>query len=189
MGAKEKIQNAVLALLEEKRDFSSISVSDIVRAAGVHRSTFYYHFYDPSDIFCDMLASFMDDYADIADKLGSGNHESAPLLICTHFYNNRRLVSAALRSSFRESFCQQVVRTYVEMFRLVDVWIRDPETGKTCIFPHDDKFEFYLYSTGYAFLGRMIWWAERGFFESPEALLRYSFDITSMDISSLNRPL
>ena len=41
--ANTRLENAFLKLIEEK-PFSKITVNDIVKEAGVHRNTFYYHY-------------------------------------------------------------------------------------------------------------------------------------------------
>lgn len=62
--AREKIERAMLTLVDARR-FSDITVGEIIRCAGVNRSTFYYHYCDKfalrdaivDDLLCQLRSS------------------------------------------------------------------------------------------------------------------------------------
>lgn len=62
---KEKIEAVFLELLKEK-DISKISVSEICRLAGIHRTTFYGHF---EDIYALMRSIVGEMYTQLLDFL------------------------------------------------------------------------------------------------------------------------
>lgn len=57
----KKMDNAMLALLEEK-PFDSISVTDVCKAAHVHRSTFYSHYENTRDLLNEVKDTVMADF-------------------------------------------------------------------------------------------------------------------------------
>lgn len=68
--AKQKIKDALVDLLDEK-DFKKISILDIVRRAGVGRSTYYYHYFEQrevlEDVFNDVFERFCDTQRDVTE--------------------------------------------------------------------------------------------------------------------------
>ena len=70
--AKQKIKDALVELLAEK-DFEKISILDIVRRAGVGRSTYYYHYFEQrevlDDVFNDVFERFCDALRDDDETL------------------------------------------------------------------------------------------------------------------------
>lgn len=52
--SREALQTALFRLMQDQ-PYNNISVSDIVRQAGVNRSTFYAHYQDKDDLFRDCL--------------------------------------------------------------------------------------------------------------------------------------
>ena len=56
--ARERLIEAFWALLEE-RPYAQITLSDVARAAGVRRNTFYYHYANVSDLAEDALRGYI----------------------------------------------------------------------------------------------------------------------------------
>ena len=55
---KESLQNSLLELCRTE-DFASLSISNIVDAAGVNRSTFYQHYADKETLLADALDAYV----------------------------------------------------------------------------------------------------------------------------------
>lgn len=60
VGVVDSLLSATLGLLEEKQ-FSDISVADMLTAAGVSRATFYFYFASKFSVLCALLQRAMDD--------------------------------------------------------------------------------------------------------------------------------
>lgn len=70
----EKIIDAALALFKEK-GYADVSVSDISRAAGIPRSSFYSLFSGKDDVIIYMLQGFKSDYQQILTILASAQND------------------------------------------------------------------------------------------------------------------
>ncbi|MCD8023168.1 MAG: TetR/AcrR family transcriptional regulator [Lachnospiraceae bacterium] len=77
---KEKIETIFSELLK-KKDISEITVSEICRLAGIHRTTFYGHYEDIYDLMAKMIADFyvkmMDNFLPV-DEIDGATWGSAP---------------------------------------------------------------------------------------------------------------
>lgn len=69
---KRLLKDALISLLKEK-DFEKINISELCRAAGINRATFYKHYTTPHDIVLDMENDIM---STIQKPMGSLTTES-----------------------------------------------------------------------------------------------------------------
>lgn len=93
-----KMKKGLLVCLKSKA-FNDISVSDITRASGVCRATFYRIFDTPTDV----LAYTCDSYAEklireIKEKRGSMNRDSFLRFILTNWMENAEVIEAIMKS-------------------------------------------------------------------------------------------
>ena len=58
----DKMINALMTLLQ-KKDFAAITVTELCRAAGVQRSTFYAHYSDTAELLQEMTERLLNDFA------------------------------------------------------------------------------------------------------------------------------
>ena len=70
----ESLTTALFDLLR-RHDLTEISISELCRTAGVHRTTFYGHYADIYAFASDSFARMLDDLADVAE-LDAADHES-----------------------------------------------------------------------------------------------------------------
>ena len=68
--ANTRLENAFLKLIEEK-PFSKITVNDIVKEAGVHRNTFYYHYQSIPAMLSEICRRMTDKMFDIYQNVQS----------------------------------------------------------------------------------------------------------------------
>ena len=84
--AVEKITDGLLALMGEKQ-FGEITVSDIVRRAGVGRASFYRHFDSKEAVVRHHLARLLKEWG--REFEASGNLEELGPSLLRHFYGHR----------------------------------------------------------------------------------------------------
>lgn len=77
--ANTKLEAAFLKLIEE-RPFSKITVNDIVREAGVHRNTFYYHYQSIPAMLGEICRKMTAQMFDIYEKVQSPSDCILPLV-------------------------------------------------------------------------------------------------------------
>lgn len=91
ISAKQYIDYAFLQLLEAQ-SFKEISVKDIVRKAGISRSTFYLHYQDKYDLLDKVREQLTDtflSYYDVPDQDINEDISSRTVLgLCQHIYDN-----------------------------------------------------------------------------------------------------
>lgn len=175
MAAREKICHALLELLKEK-DVNDITVSELIHLAGVSRSSYYYYFYRPKSILDDMLQDFLKTYAEILDSLGhsfpgGSNQRDAAMRLARHFYEHKTLVSRLFFSNSYEKFHSDLIRLYISALEAHDIYAGTSDAGPLEKIEDASLIGLYAYSEGYAFAGRMEWWARGGFAITPEELL------------------
>lgn len=120
--AKEKIKAALVELLNEK-DFEKISILDIVRRAGVGRSTYYYHYFEQQevldDVFTDVFERFCDTQRKIAEPPYSkemNNSEGALYLISASMVDFLLISKEFLKTLFFGSVSRQFAEGYRDYF-------------------------------------------------------------------------
>lgn len=136
--AKEKIKAALVELLNEK-DFEKISILDIVRRAGVGRSTYYYHYFEQQevldDVFTDVFERFCDTQRKIAEPPYSKemtNSEGALYLISASMVDFlltskeflKTLFFGSVSRQFAEGYRDYFVRTYTTIHPSESVYDR-----------------------------------------------------------------
>lgn len=67
---KKAIQRAMIDLVCEK-SLEKISITDIVRKAGISRSTYYYHYYEQKEIIQDLMNKMYEDSISYIDSLAN----------------------------------------------------------------------------------------------------------------------
>jgi AcrR family transcriptional regulator len=99
---KESLQNSLLELCRTQ-DFASLSISNIVDAAGVNRSTFYQHYADKETLLADALDTYVTQAQAQLDAASADGLEVHPrdliLRYFLHVRDNIALYQTALSSS------------------------------------------------------------------------------------------
>ncbi len=89
---REALFGAFMALVLE-RDYSRITVEDVLNRAGVSRSTFYQHFANLDDLLLSSMAPLL---AILAVTAAQGSSDRLPWLL-EHFWTNRRYAKGVLQ--------------------------------------------------------------------------------------------
>lgn len=153
---KSYIVEALLILLEEK-DFQNITIDELVKKAGVNRSTYYRHFTGKEDVIFYFLDSVMSDYL---EKIQLQKPDLKTYLhnLFTHFmkYKKQMLViyhaglSGVLLNVLEKHFHSQI------------------DTGK----PLTEQYKVSFYIGG--IFNHLLMWFSRDMQESPEEMTKYS---------------
>lgn len=170
---REAIFGAFIRLLERK-NFSQITVGEIIAAADVGRATFYAHFETKDNL----LTALCDDlFCHIFDGSGGESHrhlfrcdapESAFLHLLRHLLNNDNHILTLLSGENHRLFTQQFeahLRQLVAEQLPVFAGRRDPRL------PED----FWIDHIAATFVQTVRWWAEQGMAESPETVAQYFY--------------
>ena len=147
--AKTKIKRAFIELLSEK-DFEKISILDIVRRAGVGRSTYYYHYFEQrevlSDVFEDVFSRFFEMQRSIASETDTdteqdiGTEQNAPETPERLYDLSASMVDYLLRNNelMKTLFFGSVSKEFEENYR------RYFERSYTVLHPSETAYDRYL---------------------------------------------
>lgn len=147
-----------------KKPLSKITISDITKACGVNRMTFYYHFHDIYDL---IDWTFHDE---LYEPMGSEQYteetfRNGVTAVIKRIQSNKSFVMNVYRSVGREK-----VETYLykSLFPVVSHFIEKELQGVPV--PPDDK-KFYTDFYVYAFSGVIQHWMSYDMKEDPNVLI------------------
>ena len=172
---REAIFSAFVTLLA-KKDFSQITVGEIIEKADVGRATFYAHFETKDflmkefceDLFCHIFDAAQESERDHRHIFDCEEHESVFLHLFRHLYQNDNHILDLLSSRNNEVFLryfrsnlQKLAESQLPMFA----------ERKDESLPSD----FWANHVSYTFVETVRWWVENGMRESPETIARYFY--------------
>lgn len=174
---REAIFSAFTELLS-KRDFSQITVGEIIEKADIGRATFYSHFETKDFLlkeFCEELFCHIFDvenneehgHKHIFDCNGS---DSVFLHLFQHLKNNDNNILALLSSQNNELFLKYF-KADLEM--LIESQLSVFESRKSNDIP-DSFWKNHITST---FIETIKWWIKNGMKESPDVITIYFFKV------------
>lgn len=170
---REAIFTAFVALLA-KKDFSQITVGEIIEKADVGRATFYSHFETKEFLmkeFCEDL------FCHIFDRMEEGEEEHRHIFDCdmsgsvflhllNHLQKNDNHILELLTSRNNELFMGYFKRNLEELV-----------VSQLPLFIHrkDERLpdSFWLNHIVSTFVETVRWWADHGRKESPETIVEY----------------
>ena len=170
---REAIFSAFTQLLS-KKDFSQITVGEIIESADVGRATFYSHF-ETKDF---LLKEFCEElFCHIFDTQNHNNHghrhifdcdgtDSTFLHLFRHLQKNDNNILTLLSSQNNELFLRYF-RSNLEV--LIDSQLSLFESQKSSKLP-DSFWKNHIIST---FIETLKWWVDNGLKESPETITQY----------------
>lgn len=175
-GAKERIVQALVSLMKRK-PLDQVTVKELVRAAGVNRSTYYYHFYQVEDVLEYMMESFLENtrtittyeqgYAWDADEGVRPRNVSNEFF--GHIYRNRDLFEAIVSSPYKQRFYESLIGIFVEQYRRYPHWWR-PEGELERMRMRERGYWDRCWS--YLAIGAVEQWRSRDYEETPEELAK-----------------
>lgn len=172
--AKEKIKTALVELLNEK-DFEKISILDIVRQAGVGRSTYYYHYFEQQevldDVFNDVFERFCDTQRNIAEPPYSKEMANAEGVL---YQISASMIDYLLSSKelLETLFFGSVSRQFAEGYR--DYFMRTYSMIHPCESVYDRYMRNYLCAGQYHLLETMV---QNGRKEDRDDMIKLLYDI------------
>ncbi len=174
---REAIFGAFTELLSEK-DFSHITVGEIIDKADVGRATFYSHFETKDFLlkdFCEELFCHIFDAAKHEENhhrhiFDCDSSDSVFLHLFKHLQKNDNNILALLSSQNNELFLRYF-KSNLDI--LVEKQLYMFETEKYKNIPHS-FFKNHIIST---FIETVKWWISNGMKESPEEITNYFFTV------------
>lgn len=165
------LYNAFLMLLKSK-DITKISVTDVCKAAGANRGTFYLHFMDINDLIDKLNSSFLqqvqNDYAEGIDCLFLGDvekYQKSTLHTLQVIASWPEFSTTMVGSNSRGVFSDQCIQFAQDIFRKKLDEYNITENRESYI------YEFIYYLNGC--WGVIKYWCENGLSEKPEIILSY----------------
>lgn len=174
---REAIFRAFTDLLSEK-DFSRITVGEIIEAADVGRSTFYAHFETREyllkefceELFCHLFDAGEPHGCDHRHIFECSSSDSVFLHLIRHLQKNDNNILLLLSSQNNELFLRYFRRN---LERLVERNLELFGSEKSKQLPRD----FLLHHITSTFAETIRWWIENGMKESPEVITGYFFAV------------
>lgn len=174
---REAIFSAFTELLSGK-DFSKITVEEIINKADIGRATFYAHF-ETKDFLLKELSEEL--FCHLFDKMGEEEEghkhifecdapESAFLHLVQHLKKNDNKISDLLSCQNNELFSGYFKRNLRELVaNQLDLF----DSEKSSRLPKD----FYINHITSVFVETIKWWIENGMKESAETITEYFFTV------------
>lgn len=172
---REAIFTAFIKLLSVK-DFSKITVGEIIDGADVGRATFYSHFETKDFLLAELCEEL---FCHIFDAMNQENHNHKHIFDCDappsvylhlfqHLKNNDNNILKLLSSPNNEVFYQYFKNN---LQKLVISQLHLFEERKNPNLPED----FWINHISYTFVETIKWWLTNGMKESAETITDYFF--------------
>ncbi|USS84754.1 TetR/AcrR family transcriptional regulator [Fructilactobacillus myrtifloralis] len=165
------IQTALIQLINEK-GLPNLNVTDLTRAAGIGRGTFYTHYTDKADLVeqveTDLLKRLQADLAHIMPDamkwLISSTAEPAPFITETlnNFYENQRLIAALLSEQGDPYFLNRIKQVVFADLDTAMVQLGDQFQSRSDL-PADYVREFIIDEI----MGVILYWIKKPQPEQP----------------------
>jgi AcrR family transcriptional regulator len=178
-----RLSNALVELMRDK-PINQITVQEVLKQAGVGRSTFYLHYRDKDDLFLDLMENGMEMWSNGLSKTKEKSHRLVPVeeffthaASAMHFY--RALIDSGRIHSFFDlaqgCFARGIARRLKEINtpNLVSSNLVSANLGKKN--PNStNKAGRELDARSHALAGNLLsllkWWLDHGAKESPRAM-------------------
>ncbi len=179
---RKLVLDALIELTVQK-GFSSLTVSDITKHAGINRATFYRHYQDKFDLlnkYAQTVYELLDTPTEPKLRWSSkenAKHMTAGLVrIFEHIRTNARFYRVMLGKNGDPVFTDKI-RQYIQkrIRRSLPAGLQKDETF----------VDFYLTYSSSATVGAVLWWLEHDMPYSPEQMVANSFQLENANISAL----
>lgn len=153
---KKSMLSALLKLVKEK-PLSTITISELTKAADVSRMSFYRNYETVEEVFEEHLKELVADYRKEDEKLAEGKYFSREFIIhCfSCFDNNKEFISGLISCGMSDMFLNTITEYVLEK------WTREDSTQESI---------YMLHSYAGALYSLYLAWAQRDFAEKPEEL-------------------
>ena len=172
---REAIFEAFTGLLS-KKEFSRITVGEIIEAADIGRATFYSHFETKDfllkelcrELFCHILDSTREEGGEHKHIFECDTQDSVFLHLLRHLQKNDNNILELLSCSNNELFLsyfksdlRELVKSQLPLF----------EDRRNKLLPED----FWVYHISSVFVDTVRWWVDNGMHEKPETISEYFY--------------
>lgn len=172
---REAIFKAFIEMLS-KKEFSRITVGEIIEAADVGRATFYAHFETKdfllkelcAELFCHVLDSTREEGTEHKHIFECDIHDSVFLHLLKHLQKNDNNVLELLSSKNNELFWQYFKS---DLRKLVVSQLSLFEAKRHEGLPES----FWVNHIASTFVETIRWWIDNGMMETPEKITEYFF--------------
>jgi AcrR family transcriptional regulator len=156
-----------LIQLMGKKDYSDITINEIVIKAGVHRSTYYRNFSSKEDIVKFYFSSLMQAYLNEYDKSSDHSFENYMHIIFNHFYKYRKELLSINKNGLSYCILEILNKTFEESHA---------EMGLTIA----EQYKMYFHTGGiYNFY---ILWFSRDMKDTPDELTKIALSCLPSDV-------
>ena len=170
---REAIFHAFTELLSQK-DFSQITVGEIIERADIGRATFYAHFETKDyllkefceELFCHIFDTENNDHNDHSHIFRCDGSDSAFLHLFVHIQKNDNNILSLLSSQNNELFLGYF-RSNLKA--LINAHLSQFESRRDARLP-ESFWKEHIAST---FVETLKWWVDNGMKESPETITEY----------------
>lgn len=181
MDVQDRIRQAFLDLAEEEDNLRKITTTQILKRAGVSRSTFYSYYENKEDLMRDVLSIIIWEMAvSIRDvfpsKQGLESYRSAYLIISREIYRHKRLFLQIIKNARIQNDILDASVKYVEM------QYEEMQAGQEMPRVPENVSRLAAVGTNGFLYSLLCDWARRGYVETPE-------EITDLAIQALETAL
>lgn len=175
--AKDKITNALVELLSTT-PHTKITVTKLIKVAGVNKSTYYYNFSCIEDVIQYLKQSFITKFEETfsKDTMYCDVAGTSPLLkrnaidMYNYLYENKKAFSVLINSSIRDEFRYDFIRCMRHLLAQHTWNVRNPDGSLTIL--SQSELSYNLHYQAYANYSFLEQWVKRNFEESPAELAR-----------------
>lgn len=181
--AKNIISLALLELMKDK-ELKKITISELVKKAGVSRNTYYYHFYDIEDVINYMISEFFKEFDEITIKFTSLMNEKIndfkemsyqiELEHCRLFYKHRQFLSICYSQGRGRQIMLEFIEHLAHTRSMMDYYVEDTNANVQQL-KRDIFYEYYSYKMSLGYYSALECWYSRNFVDTPEEVASYLF--------------
>ncbi|MEC0232800.1 TetR/AcrR family transcriptional regulator [Paenibacillus kribbensis] len=135
---RQQILDAFLHLLEEKH-FDAVSIQDICDAAGIHRTTFYNHFYDKFDLLTFGIEKTIAELFPV-EQLYAPNADVLSQQIIKYIKKNRNMLGNITKSGYSNELYQS---TGLAFEKYLYNTLSSPDAGYSSKLPVEIAIKFF----------------------------------------------
>lgn len=143
-----------LVLLMKSNTFDSITVSMLVKKAGISRMTFYHYYHDKRDVLSNYLSEIIRTYIVESSKSGNKFHDYNNILFTLNYFDQYSDLLICLRNAGMYSLIIDALNEYMEKY----------------IIPHKKNEEYRIYYYAGALLNVFLKWESDGKQEPAESI-------------------
>ena len=167
MITKKLLKDALLHLLENK-PISKINITELCKAAGINRSTFYAHYEIPHDVLTDIEHDLMDELTELLQALKIKNIRTSAEIMCNYMYEHADLLRILIRNFSDRDLEQMMNESYLRVIEYSKVKAKDKDLLRLMV--------AYMSGGGYSLLAL---WLQEDIKKTPEEIADLLADMFS----------